>query len=119
MTNSFPEAKRLVRRRAVLVIARRALVRLVRSLRQKKEQEGDGRSFMELILDAASNANGNLAKVVGTEQGAYLQLQDEIASTRAGIDDLRKEVGAEMSAMKEGINRLLAKEGLAAVERVS
>ena len=116
VTNSFSDAKRLVRRRAVIVIARRALVRLVRNLRLKKQQ-GDGRSFMELVLDAASTSNGNLAKVVGSEQGgaAYLLLQDEIASTRAGIDDLRKEVGAEMSAVRDGLNRLLSKEGLAAV----
>ena len=46
----------------MLVIARRALVRLVRDLRKKKS-DGDERGFMDLVLDAANSANGNLASV--------------------------------------------------------
>ena len=51
VTNAFSEAKRLVRTRAVHVIARRAIIRLVNELKEKKAH-GDGRSFMELVLDA-------------------------------------------------------------------
>ena len=117
VTGAFPEAKRLVRRRAVLVIARRALVRLVKQLRQKRD-DGDGRSFMELVLDAANNAGGNLASVVGAEQGggAYLQLQDEIGCIKDGMEVMRKELSAEMSALRDGVNRLLANDGLPRVE---
>ena len=114
VTNSFPEAKRLVRRRAVLVKARRGLVRLVKQLRAKRAA-GDGRSFMDLVLDAAGRAyNGNLARVVVAEQGdgAYAALQDDIAAAKAATDELRGEMHRDMAALREGLNRLLTKHGL-------
>ena len=121
VTNSFPEAKRIVRRRAVLVLARRGLVRLVKDLRAKKA-DGDGRSFIDLVLDAASSsAKGSLAQVVADEQGghAYHALQDEIASAKAATDELRDEMQREMSALREGLNRLLERDGLAPVVSAS
>lgn len=118
ITNSFPEAKRLVRRRAVLVIARRGLVRLVKQLRAKKA-EGDGRSFIDLVLDAASASQGNLAKVVAADQQgglAYHAMQDEIASAKAETKELRLEMRRELSALRAGIDRLLATQGMAPVD---
>lgn len=56
---------------------------------------------MDLVLDAANSANGNLASVVGAEEGggAYLQLQDGIASVKDGMDDLNREMSAEIKAL--------------------
>ena len=119
VTNAFVEAKRLVRRRAVLVIARRALLRLVKRIRAKRAA-GDGRSFIDLVLDAAGNANGShLAKVVAaTAPGGVTvaELQEDIAAAKASTDELRNEMQCEMAALREGLNRLLAKEGLQGVE---
>ena len=68
VTSSFDTAARLVRRGAVLVIARRGVIKLVKQLRQQRD-EGDGRSFMELVLDAANSAKGERAKVIAIGEG--------------------------------------------------
>ena len=80
----------------------RGLVRLVKQLRAKKA-EGDGRSFIDLVLDAASASQGNLAKVVAADQQgglAYHAMQDEIASAKAETKELRLEMRRELSALR-------------------
>jgi len=119
VTNAFDGARRLVRRRAVLVIARRALVRLVRDLRKKKD-EGDGRSFLELVLDAANSAKGERAKVIAIGEGgagfhSWQALNDEICATNANVDALRAETGA----LRDGLNLLLGAQGLPQIPRSS
>jgi len=125
VTNAFSEAKRLVRTRAVHVIARRAIIRLVNELKEKKAH-GDGRSFMELVLDAASNtAQTNLAKVISDGGGGGFSqvLEDELIATKTSVESLRTETRTElgalteqMSAMREGLNQLLAAQGIAEVK---
>ena len=112
VTNAFDEARRLVRRGAVVILIRQGVVRLVKDLRKRREG-GDRRGFMDMILDAADKAHGQVAHVnagVG-EHGAgglSLQLQDDISGTRARVDTMSN----ELQAIRSGLNRLLEKEGL-------
>jgi len=126
VTSSFDTAARLVRRGAVLVIARRGVIKLVKQLRQQRD-EGDGRSFMDMVLDASQTAQGHMARVnaSATVEGQgmmLLQLTEELVSTKTSVDaaNARLETQAaalstldeQMSAMRDGINRLLEKGSL-------
>ena len=71
------------------------------------------------MLDAASASQGNLAKVVAADQQgglAYHAMQDEIASAKAETKELRLEMRREFSALRAGIDRLLATQGMAPVD---
>ena len=56
----------------------------------------------------------NLARVIASDQGGagYLLLQDEVASAKTSINTLRTEMCAELGTLREGLQRLLTKEGL-------
>lgn len=112
VTNAFDDAKRLVRKHAAQNIVRRGIINLVRELRRQHDP-GDGRSFMDLILDAARNGGDGVRASVASAAGGtgdqhYRQLSDELASTRASVETLQ----ADMGSMRAGLNRLLAKAGL-------
>ena len=112
--NAFDDARRLVRRGAVLLIARRGVVKLVKTLRKQREG-GDSRGFIDMILDAANKAAGQIARVNQSEDasgGISLALRDDISSTKAHVEALSE----EMAAMREGLNRLLQKEGLKPIQ---
>lgn len=116
--NGFDEARRLVRRGAVLIMARRGVLKLVKRLHKQREG-GDRRGFIDMILDAADKAGGQVAKVnaMATEGGAMmLILKDDIESTKAGMEKMREEHLAEMAALREGLNRLLKTQGLDVVD---
>ena len=103
----------------MLLIARRGVVRLVKQLRKQRDQ-GDRRGFMDMILDAAQLADGEIAKVnaMGGGEGGgamTMQLLDDVASANAGVEALTARVeslGDEMADMRKGLNRLLEKHAL-------
>jgi len=113
MTNAFDNARNLVRRGAVITIARRAIVKLVRQLRRQRDG-GDQRDFIEMLMEAASTADGMKAKVIGhggDTWAAYEMLQDEVVAVKTSVDTLKEEMRAEMGTVKAALNRLLEKAG--------
>lgn len=108
VTNSFDEARRLVRKGACKILVQRGVIKLVRKLRKQK-RHGDHRGFLEMILDAAETADGHIA-TVGSVGGdtVSLQLMDDVKETKNTVES----VALQMDAMRLALNALLQKQGL-------
>lgn len=128
VTLSFDTAARLVRRGMILLIARRGIIALVKQLKSRRV-EGDGRSFIEMILDAADNQmTGTRARInMGGEGGggvAGAQVLDELAVTRSKLEaveermeQLSSSMGRSMRGMQDQMAALAAAVNRAVVER--
>jgi hypothetical protein len=109
-------------------VARRGVLKLVRALRRQKAG-GDGRSFMEMILDAA-NKSGTRASVnplAADGSALSLQVLDDVAATKASVESVQADVEgvqasvtaleAQMRMVSAGLHLLLAHNGLELPEK--
>ena len=125
VTAAFDNATRLVKRGATILKVRHGVVALVKSLRKKRDA-GDGRGFLDMILDAADKSGtGTRATVnslVGSEAsgGAVtLNLIDDVAMTKSSVEDMKAQVqriDTTLLAVCAGLNQLLEKNGLKSLE---